>query len=45
MEDNSINTGTSENIIWSNSNIQMWSSRKDLKTGYVIKTGLSEKFL
>ena len=43
---NSINSGTSESILWSNSNIQMWSiNNKDWKTGYVIKTGPTEKFL
>ena len=25
--------------------MQMWSTSKDLKTGYVIKTGPTEKFL
>ena len=40
----SVNTGTSENI-WSNSSIQMWSTSKDWKTGYFIKTGATEKFL
>ena len=29
----SINTRTSENIIWSNISIQMWSTNKDWKTG------------
>ena len=41
---NSISTGTSENILWSNSSIQMWSTSKDWKTGYVVKTGPTEKF-
>ena len=42
IEDKSINTGTSENIIWSDSSIQMWSTSKDWKTGYVIKTEPTE---
>ena len=32
-------------ILWSNSSILKWSTRKDWKTGYVIKTGPTEKFL
>ena len=40
-----INTGTSENIPWSNSSIEMWSTDKDWKTGNVMKTGPTEKFL
>ena len=42
---NSINTGTSKNIFWSNSSLQMWSASKAWKTAYVIKTGPTEKFL
>ena len=42
---NTINTGTSENILWNNSSIQMWSINKNWKTDYVIKTGPTEKFL
>ena len=42
---NSINAGTSEKIFWSNDSIQMWSTRKDSKTSYVIKFGPYEKFL
>ena len=30
---NSINTGTSQNILWNNSSMQMWSTSKDWKTG------------
>ena len=45
IEYSNINTETSENIILSNSSIQMWSTRKDWQTGYVIKTGPTEKFL
>ena len=45
IEHNSINAGTSENILWSNSSIQMWCTSMDWKTGYVIKTGPTEKFL
>ena len=41
----SIDTGPSQNIFWSNSNIQMWSTSRDWKTGYVIKTGPTEKLL
>ena len=43
IEHNSINAGTSENILWSNSSIQMWCTSMDWKTGYVIKTGPTEK--
>ena len=39
------NTGTSENILWSNSSIQTWSISKNWKTCHVIKTGPTEKFL
>ena len=39
IEYNSTNTGISENILWSNSSIQMWSTSKDWKKDYVIKTG------
>ena len=42
---NSINTGTSENVLWSNSSIQMWSISKDWQTSYAIKSGPTEKFL
>ena len=45
IEYNSINPGTSENIPCSNSSIQIWSTSKDLKASYVIKTGPTEKFL
>ena len=41
---NSINTGTSENILWSNSSIQIRSITKDWITDYVIKTGPTENF-
>ena len=43
MGGNNSNTGPSENILWSNSNIQMWSISKDWKTGYVIKTGPTQE--
>ena len=42
---NSVNTGTSENIFWSNISIQMCSKQGLRKTGYVIKPGPTEKFL
>ena len=42
---NSINTGTSENILWGNSSILMWPTSKDWETGYFIRTGPTEKFL
>ena len=45
IEHNGINAGTSENILWSNISIQMWCTSMDWKTGYVIKTGPTEKFL
>ena len=45
IKHNSINTRTSKNILWSNSSIQMCSTSKDWKTGYVMKTGPTEKFL
>ena len=37
IEDKSINNGTSENIIWSDSSIQMWSTSKDWKI-YLLKS-------
>ena len=40
----SINARTSENVLWSNSSIQMWSTSKDWKTVYVLKTGSTEIF-
>ena len=45
IEYNGINTGTSENIIWNKSSIQVRSTNKDWKTGYVRKTGPTKKFL
>ena len=39
---NSINTGP-QNILWSS--IQMWSTSKESKTGYAIKTGPTEKVM
>ena len=42
---NSINTGPSQNILWSNSSIEMWSTSWDWKTGYLIKAGPTGKFL
>ena len=45
IEHNSINTGTSENIISSNNSIPMWSISKNWKRGYVIKIRATEKFL
>ena len=46
IEHNCINTGTSENFIWSNNSFAMWSMwSKDWKTSYVIKAGPTEKFL
>ena len=45
IEYSSINSGTYNNILWNSSRILMWSSSKDWKTGYVIKTGPMEKFL
>ena len=45
MDGNNSNTGPSENILWSNSNIQMWSTSKELKIGYFMKAGPTEKFL
>ena len=42
---NSVDRGPSRNIFWSNSSTKMWSSSKDWKTGYVIKTGPTETFL
>ena len=41
----SINNATFENIFLGNSSIQMWFTSKDWETGYVIKTGPTEKFL
>ena len=45
IEYNSMNIGTSENILWRNSSIQMWSTSKNWKKDYVIKTGPTEKLL
>ena len=45
LKNNRINTWPSPNILWNNSSIQMWSTSKDWKTGCVIKTGPTEKFL
>ena len=42
---NSINTRHSQNILWSDSSIQRWSTSKSWKTGCVIKTRPTEKFL
>ena len=44
IKHNSINTRSSQSILWNNSSIQMWSTSKDWK-GCVIKTWPSEKFL
>ena len=38
-----INTEGFENILWSNSSIQIWSINKDWKTGYVIEISPTEK--
>ena len=45
LKNNRISTWPSPNILWNNSSIQMWSTSKDWKTGCVIKTGPTEKFL
>ena len=41
----SIKTWPSQNVIWNNSSIQMWSTSKDWKTNCVLKTGPTEEFL
>ena len=38
------NTGASQNILWSNSSTQMWSTSKDWKTDHVIKLDLVKSF-
>ena len=42
---NSINTGTSEDILWSNSSTQMWSTSKDWKAKFINKTGPTKTFV
>ena len=41
---NNISTWPSQNILWNNGSIQMWSTNQDWKTDCVIKTEPIEKF-